>query len=49
MADGASRNQVRFELVEGADIDDFIASTDSSNTRKVIKFGVDVFFVNFAL
>ena len=39
----AASDQVRFDLLEGADIDEFIASTDSSNTKKVIKFGVTVF------
>ena len=39
----AASAEVRFDLMEGEDINDFIASADSSNTKKVIKFGVDVF------
>ena len=38
----AASEKVRFDLLQGADIDEFIASTGSSNMKKVIKFGLVV-------
>ena len=39
----AASAEVWFDLMEGEDINDSVASADSSNTKKAIKFGVDVF------